>query len=85
LTGEVWESTVAVTSTVPVPGGEVAVQVVFEEQETSVAGLAAPKSITVAPDVLENPVPEIETTVPPEINPVAGDRPRTEGEATVDR
>jgi hypothetical protein len=64
LTGEVWESTVAVTSTVPVPGGEVAVQVVFEEQETPVAGLFAPKSITVAPDVVEKPVPETVITVP---------------------
>ena len=59
-------------------------QVVLDEQETLVAGLSAPKSIMVAPDVVEKPVSEIVTTAPPEINPVVGETPVTVGGATLD-
>ena len=83
LAADVWPSTVAVTSTVPEPGGAVAVQVVVEEQETSLAG-SAPKSITVAPAVVEKPVPVMVVTVPPASNPVVGERPVTVGVAPLD-
>ena len=68
--GEVWPDTVTLTSTVPVPAGLVAVQVVVELQETPVAALPEPKA-TVVP-VVANPVPVIVTAVPPEAGPEVG-------------
>ena len=71
LVAEVDESTVTVTSTVPVPPGLVAVQLVVELQVTPVPGFV-PKSTVVAPDVVENPVPVMLTVVPPAAGPDAG-------------
>jgi hypothetical protein len=64
----VWPPTVTVTSTVPLPAGLVAVQLVVVEQLTPVAAVV-PKSTVVASAVVENPVPVIVTVVPPPAGP----------------
>ena len=69
---------VTVTSTVPVPAGEVASQVVTEAHDTPVAAVD-PKSTVVAPEVVEKPVPVIVTVVPPVAGPVVGSTPVTVG------
>jgi hypothetical protein len=63
--------TVTVTSTVPVPAGLVALQLVAEAQLTLVAA-AVPKRAIVAPGPVANPVPVIVTAVPPPAGPLAG-------------
>lgn len=68
-----------VTSTVPATSpGEVAVQLVFEEQLTSKATVI-PKSTAVTPGMVENPVPVIVTGVPPETGPELGEIAATVG------
>ncbi len=62
----------AVTSTVPVPDGDMAVQLVADEQFTADAGFAGPKSNTVLPDPVAKPVPEMVTDVPPTAGPEVG-------------
>ena len=69
---------VTVTSTVPLPAGEVAVQLVVEEHNTPVAAFV-PKSTVVAPEVVEKPVPVIVTLVPPAAAPEVGLMPVTLG------
>jgi hypothetical protein len=69
LVAEVWPDTVTVTSTVPVPAGLVAVQLLVEAQVTAVPAFD-PKA-TVAPDVA-NCDPAIVTTVPPAAGPEVG-------------
>ena len=71
LVAEVTPPTVAVTSTVPVPAGLVAEQLVAELQLTAVAALV-PKSTVVAEAVVEKPVPVMATTVPPAAGPEVG-------------
>src|SRR5512135_2629830 len=63
--------TVAVTCTVPVPAGLVAVQLVVEAHETPVAAVA-PNCTVVAPGVVSKPVPVMVTTVPPTAKPLVG-------------
>ena len=75
---EVLPKAVAVTYTVPVPAGEVAVQLEVLEQLTDVAALV-PKETVVPPEAVEKPEPEIVTTVPPAAGPLAGLRPLTTG------
>jgi len=65
-------STVAITSTVPEPGGVVAAHEVVEEQETPVAGLLAPKEKLVCWGLVEKPVPDIVTEAPPSVDPLFG-------------
>ena len=68
-----------VTSTVPADSpGEVAVQLVVDEQITAEAEVV-PKSIAVSPATVENPVPVIVTEVPPETGPEMGETPVTVG------
>jgi hypothetical protein len=67
----VWPPTVTVTSTVPLPAGLVALQLVVEPQLTPVAVLE-PKRTVVAPAAGSNPVPVIVTTVPPACGPLVG-------------
>ena len=69
---------VTVTSTVPVPAGDVAV---IEVDETTVKAVAAvvPKFTAVAP---VKPVPVMVTAVPPVAGPVAGLTDVTVGAAT---
>jgi hypothetical protein len=67
---EVRPPTLAVTLTVPLPAGAVALQVVAELQDTAVAALPVPKSKSVVPGVVEKPVPVMVTTVP--AGPVSG-------------
>ena len=71
LVAEVVPPTATVTSTVPMPAGLVAVQLVAELQVTDVPA-TVPKSTVVAPAVVEKFVPVIVTTVPPEVDPDAG-------------
>ena len=61
---------VTVTSTVPVPAGEVAIQVVLDEQLTDVPGVA-PNCTVVEPGT--KPVPVMVTTVPPPTAPELGE------------
>ena len=70
--------TVTVTSTVPVPAGEVAVQLVALAQLTLVAA-AVPNVTVVAPAVVLKPVPVRVTTVPPPVGPLRTLRPVTVG------
>lgn len=66
--------TVTVTPTVPAAcAGAVAVQVVSEEQVTWLDGVD-PKLTDVLPAVVSKPVPVIVTLVPPDVEPVAGDK-----------
>jgi hypothetical protein len=74
LVAEVWPDTVTVTSTVPVPAGLVAVQLLVEAQVTAVP--AFDPKLTVVP-VVANPVPVIVTTVP--ATPEVGLMPVTVG------
>ena len=75
--GEVPPAAVTVTSTVPAdPPGEVATQVVVEEQETDVPALA-PNATVVAPTTKLAPV--MVTTVAPPTGPVLGLIPVTVG------
>jgi hypothetical protein len=69
LVAEVWPDTVTVTSTVPVPAGLVAVQLLVEAQVTAVPAFD-PKA-TVAPEVA-NCDPAIVTWVPPAAGPEVG-------------
>ena len=62
-----------VTSTVPADAlGETAVQLVVEAQFTGAATFV-PKSTVVLPGLVENPVPVIDTEVPPETGPKPGE------------
>jgi hypothetical protein len=64
---------VTVTSTVPGDAyGEAALQLVVEAQLTRAATFV-PKSTVVPPGLTENPVPVIETDVPPETGPELGE------------
>jgi hypothetical protein len=70
---EVFPPTVTVTSTDPaVPAGVLAVQAVTDVHVTSVAVCPVPKSKTVSPEVVENPVPVRVTVVPPAVVPDEG-------------
>ena len=60
---------VTVTDTMPDPAGEVAVQEVADKQDTPDAGLPAPKSMVVPPEVVSKPVPLKITVVPPAAGP----------------
>ena len=60
------------TSTVPVPDGDVAVQLVEDEQLTAVAVFPDPKSNTVLPDPVAKLVPVMVTDVPPTADPEEG-------------
>ena len=71
LVAEVALATVTVTSTLPVPEGLVAVQVVAELQLTEVPAVL-PKLTVVAPEVVEKLVPVIVTEVPPAAGPEVG-------------
>jgi hypothetical protein len=76
---EVLPGELMVTSTVPADSpGEVAVQLVVDEQITAEAE-TVPKSIAVSPATVENPVPVIVTEVPPETGPEMGETPVTVG------
>jgi hypothetical protein len=90
---EVCPSTVTLTVTAPEPGGVTAVQLVGEEQDTSVAGVD-PKSNTGGPLIDPpvrapadripgstgwNPVPVMVTEVPPAAGPDDGLTPVTVG------
>lgn len=66
---------VTVTSTVPLPAGEVAVQVLDAEQDTPVAGTEP--NLTV--ESIVNPLPVIVTVLPPEGDPAVGPMPVTDG------
>jgi hypothetical protein len=66
---------VTVTSTVPDPGGDVAVMAVALFTAKTLA-LVPPNIIKVAPLRL---VPEMVTLVPPEVGPLAGEIAVTEG------
>ena len=70
---------VTVTSTVPVPTGDVAVMDVAETTVKLVAA-AAPKVTAVAP---ANPVPVIVTVVPPVVGPAVGEIEVTVGGGAV--
>ena len=71
VVAEVWLLTVAVTSMVPaVAGGLSAVHAVVVVHATLVALWPVPKSMVVAPVVVENPVPVTETAVPPTAGPL---------------
>ncbi len=70
-TVEVWPPTDAVTDTVPDPAGVVAMQLVVVLHDTAVATVD-PKSKTVAPAVVEKPVPVMVTGVPPGCGPDDG-------------
>ena len=70
---------VTVTSTVPVPAGDVAVIWVAELTVKPVAGVA-PKFTALAPVKL---VPVIVTVVPPPVGPAVGERDVTVGAAGV--
>jgi hypothetical protein len=76
----VWAPTVTRTSTVPLPAGLVALQLVVVEQETLLAGLA-PNATVVAPGDVLNPVPLIVTVVPPAVEPLLGTIALTVGAA----
>ncbi len=80
LSADVSPLAVAVTSTVPVPAGDVAVQLVADEQFTAVAGLPEPKSNTVLPDPVAKLVPVMVTDVPPAAAPEVGLTAVTVGE-----
>ena len=67
----VWLATVTRTSTVPLPAGLVALQLVVVEQDTAVAAVA-PNATVVAPGVVLNPVPLIATLVLPAAGPELG-------------
>src|ERR1700694_6030517 len=67
----VWPPTVTVTSTVPLPDGLVALQLVVLTQLTPVAALP-PKATVVAPALVLKWVPVMLTTVPPPAGPVVG-------------
>ena len=73
---EVPEEVVTVTSTVPEPAGEVAVQAVVDEHDTPVAAVL-PKA-TVVPAVVKF-VPVMETWVPPAAGPELGEMEVTVG------
>ena len=75
---EVPPGVVTVTSTVPEPAGEVAVQEVVEEQDTPVAALE-PKSTVVPAVAVRKLVPVIVTEVPPVVGPADGEMPVTVG------
>jgi hypothetical protein len=78
LTDEVPPAVVTVTSTGPVPGGDVAVHEVLDVQVTGVP--VVPKVAVVAPGT--KPVPVTVTTVPPASGPAAGETPETVGVAS---
>ena len=69
---------VTVTSTVPVPDGEVTVSEVELSTVMEVPGFAVPKSTAVAP---VKPVPVTVTDVPPAAGPLLGLTPVTVGGA----
>ena len=71
LVAEVPAGVVTVMSTVPVPGGVVAV-IWVSESTVIVAALAGPKLTSVAP---VNPVPVMVTVSPPPALPLAGEIP----------
>src|SRR5581483_11601841 len=71
----VWPETETVTSTVPVPAGLTAMQLVLLAQTTRVAA-AGPK-LTVVRPVVSNAVPVIMTVLPPPVGPLAGEIPVT--------
>ena len=68
---------VTLTSTVPVPAGEMAVRLVAE-LNVALAGIVP--NVTV--DALVNPVPVMVTAVPPVEGPVAGEMLETVGAET---
>ena len=74
VTAEVPDGVVTVMSTVPVPGGLVTVIPVAES--AVIVPAALPKLTPVAP---AKPVPVIVTTVPPVVDPLAGEIPVTAG------
>ena len=67
---------VTVTSTVPIPPGEIAVIDVPEEFTTTFVAGVVPNSTV---DSLVNPAPEIVTTVLPVAGPDVGEMPETTG------
>jgi hypothetical protein len=69
--GEVPSGVVMLTSTVPVPAGDTTVTLVGEFTVTFVA--AIPPKVT--PVALVKSVPVMVTVVPPNLDPVFGDRP----------
>lgn len=73
---DVWPATVTVTSTVPLPAGAAAVQLVVDEHDTLPAAFG-PKSTVVAPAVVEKPVPVMVTDVP--VSPLLGEMAVTVG------
>jgi hypothetical protein len=77
LAAEVPADVTTVTSTVPVPAGDVAVISVAESTVTALAAVA-PKATLVAP---VNEVPVITTLVPPPTGPVVGETLVTVGVA----
>jgi hypothetical protein len=71
LTALVWPPTVTRTSTVPLPAGLVAAQMVALAHDTPVAAVA-PKATVVVPGAVLKPVPVIVIAVPPAAGPEAG-------------
>ena len=78
MAGEVPAGVVTVTSTVPVPGGLVAVIWVSESMVNCAA--APPKLTPVLAVGAVKPVPIMVTLVPPLVVPLAGETPVTETE-----
>ena len=78
VVGDVPSGPVTVTSTVPVPGGEVAV--ICESESTVMDTAAVPPNWTSVAPV--KPLPSIVTVVPPASGPLAGLMPVTAGAAT---
>ena len=76
MTAEVPLGVVTVTSTVPVPDGEVTVSEVELSTVMALPGFAVPKSTAVAP---VKPVPDTVTEVPPAADPLLGLTPVTVG------
>ena len=65
-------STVATTSTVPEPAGDMAVHDVDDVHDTLVAGLEPKAKVVGAPEIVENPAPVMVTAVPPPVGPTVG-------------
>src|ERR1700688_3878618 len=78
LVGLVAPATVTVTSTVPPPGGLLAVHWLVLVQLTLVAA-TLPNLIVVAPAVVAKPEPLMVTRVPPAAGPLRGPMLETEG------
>jgi hypothetical protein len=75
---EVPPAVVTLTSTVPVPDGDVAV-ICVEELTVNAVAAVPPNDTAVAP---EKPVPVMITEVPPPVGPAVGEMPVTVGAAT---